>query len=335
MKKVLFASTILASLGTVAAAQDTGVKIGGYGRFGLVYDSTDRFVTRTATEIDPTTGAEVEVPYEAKQNKTLIHTRLRFNIDAKVATDSGVGFGGRIRVQDSDTGGGGFSAAQLYTTYEGLRVEVGNANTALDSVALFYDAEMGLRDTSYGDSLSDFYAFSSYDYQPERKGLYAAYTFAEFSVLASYITPDQIADADVTEEYSFAAAYETDMFSVAFAGTWDGAGIEDNDIWFLGAAYNVNDAATIGINYINEGFVTSSDGTYEKDSSTIVIYGNYTFDAVTLRAYVSHNDQDGWDSKTAYGLGADYDLGGAKLTGSVQRSYDEETYADFGVRFDF
>lgn len=330
MKKVLFASTILASLGTVAAAQDTGVTIGGYGRFGLVYDSTDRFVDRIDSE---------GVAYEAKANKTVIHTRLRFNIDAKVATDSGVGFGGRIRVQDSDTGGGDFSAAQLYTTYEGLRVEVGNANTALDSVALFYDAEMGLRDTSYGDSLSDFFAFSSGSYQPERKGLYAAYTFAEFSVLASYITPDQIADADVTEEYSFAAAYETDLFSIAFAGTWDGAGIEDNDIWFIGAAYNVNDAATVGINYINEGFVTSfKDGiaqNTEKDSSTIVLYGNYTFDAVTLRAYVSHNDLSGWDSKTAYGLGADYDLGGAKLTGSVQRSYEEETYADFGVRFDF
>lgn len=324
MKKVLFASTILASLATVASAE-TGVTISGYGRFGLVYDSTDKYVTRVDDE---------GVVYEAKANKTLIHTRLRFNIDAKTETDAGVTFGGRIRIQDSDTGGGDFSAAYLYTAWEGLRVEVGNANTALDSVALFYDSEMGLRDTSWGDSLSDFFAFSSGSYQPERKGLYAKYTFADFTVHASYITPDQIADIDVNEEYSFAAAYETDIFSVAIGGTWDGAGIQDNDIWFIGGAYNISDVATVGLNYINEGFVTVN-GVTEDDTDTIVLYGNYTFDAVTLKAYISQNDHDENDSKTAYGLGADYDLGGAKLTASVQRSYAEETYADFGVRFDF
>lgn len=324
MKKVLFASTILASLASVASAE-TGVTLGGYGRFGLVYDSTDKFVSRVDS---------AGVVYDAKANKTLIHTRLRFNIDAKTETDSGVTFGGRIRIQDSDQGGSGFNAAQVYTTWEGLRVEVGNANTALDSVALFYDSEMGLRDTSYGDSLSDFFAYSSAPYDAERKGLYAKYTFAEFTFHASYITPDQIADIDVNEEWSLAAAYETDLFSVAIGGTWDGAGIKDNDVWFLGAAYNVSDVAAVGINYINEGFVTVN-GVTEDDTSTVVIYGNYTFDAVTLKAYIGHNDHDENETKTSFGLGADYDLGGAKLTSSVQRSYQEETYADFGVRFDF
>lgn len=333
MKKVLFASTILASLGTVASAE-TGVTISGYGRFGLVYDSTDRTVVRDVVVTDANGNETVET-LEVKRNKTLIHTRLRFNLDAKTETDSGVNFGGRIRIQDSDQGGSGFNAAQLYTTWEGLRVEVGNANTALDSVALFYDSEMGLRDTSYGDSLSDFFAYSSAPYSSSRTGLYTKYTFAGFTVHASYINPDQVADIDIQEEISLAAAYETDLFSVAAGMTWDGAGIKDNDVWFLGAAYNVSDVAAVGINYINEGYVTSTDGTYEKDSATIVVYGNYTMDAVTLRAYIGHNDQDGWDTKTSYGLGADYDLGGAKLTGSVQRSYDSETYADFGVRFDF
>ncbi len=177
MKKLLLASTAL--MAASAAVADTGVTISGYGRFGLVYDSA---------AVAPT-------------KSTQIHTRLRFNIDAKTETDSGVVFGGRIRLQhtngDSVTTGGvtpttstaaRLSPALLYVTYEGLRVEVGNANGAFDSAALLYDSELGLTDSSYGDSRSSFYSFSTGPYDVNRMGVYAAYDINGFSAKASYIT---------------------------------------------------------------------------------------------------------------------------------------------------
>jgi outer membrane protein OmpU len=316
MKKLLLAS--VAIVAGSAAVAETGVTISGYGRFGLVYDSG---------AVSPT-------------KSTQLHTRLRLNIDAKTETDSGVTFGGRIRLQhqngDSVTTGGvtpttstgaRLSPALLYVTYEGLRVEVGNANGAFDSAALLYDSEIGLRDTSGGDSRSAFYSFATGPYSPDRMGVYAAYDISGFSIKASYITDDQTTTAGINEETAIALSYENDMFVVSAAAAQDAAGTPNNDPWFIGAAYKGLPNATIGLNYIEEGVAA--------DGATTVLYGNYTMDAWTFKAYVANNDGSGNVTDTSYGIGADYDLGGAKLTGGIQRTYAEETYADFGVRFDF
>lgn len=307
MKKVLFATTVLASLGTVASAE-TGVTISGYGRFGLVHYS----------------GAAVGV------NETQVHTRLRFNIDATTETDSGVVFGGRIRMQDSNNGGAGLSPAMLYVSYEGLRVEVGNANTAFDSAALLYDSELGLTDSSFGDSRSSFFSFSTGAYSADRMGIYASYSMSGFTGQISYVTPDQTTGA-VNEETSIALSYSTDMFTVSAAAAQDAAGIANNDLWFVGAAYKGMPNLTVGLNYIDEGI----DGAAVSLGKTAVLYANYAMGATTLKGYVAHNDYVANATDTAFGIGADYDLGGAKLTGGIHRDYAEETYADFGVRFDF
>jgi outer membrane protein OmpU len=314
MKKLLLASTALMA-GAVAAAADTGVTISGYGRFGLVYDS----------------GAVAPI------NKTVVHTRLRFNIDAKTETDSGVVFGGRVRIQDSNNGGAGLSPALLYVTYEGLRVEVGNANTAFDSAALLYDSELGLRDTSGGDSRSDFYSFSTGAYAATRMGVFASYSMNGFSGKISYVTPDQTGATVVDEESSIALSYENDMFVVSAAAAQNGAGVANNDMWMIGAAYKGLPNTTVGLNYIDEGIVTDPlDPNFGLSlGKTAVLYANYTMDAWTLKGYIAHNDYVGNAIDTTAGIGADYDLGGAKLTGGIQRTYDKETYADFGVRFDF
>jgi len=71
MKKVLLASTALIGFAGMAAAD---VTLSGSGRFGLVYN-------------DDGTTSDTNLSY-----------RLRFNIDASTETDSGVKFGGRIRL---------------------------------------------------------------------------------------------------------------------------------------------------------------------------------------------------------------------------------------------
>lgn len=316
MKKVLFATTVLASLATVASAE-TGVKIGGYGRFGLTHYSGNA----------------------AGLNDTQVHTRLRLNIDATTETDSGVVFGARIRIQDQSGGnnsgtfgGGRVSPALLYTEYEGLRVEVGNVNTATDSAALIYDSEMGLLDVSNGDSRTSFFSFETSPYaNQDQMGVYASYAINGFSAQASFITPDQTGATAVDEESSIALAYSTDLFVVSAAAVQNGAGAKNNDMWFIGGAYNVNPDLTVGLNYFDEG----QDGGGLSLGSTVTLYGNYKMGATTLRAYVANNDYVNNTTDTAFGIGADYDLGGAKLTGSIQRDYAEETWADVGVRFNF
>lgn len=316
MKKVLFATTVLASLATIASAE-TGVKISGYGRFGVVHLS------------DRAPGL----------NETTVHTRLRFNIDAKTETDSGVVFGGRIRLQDqsrgtwaSSTGGGVLNAALLYAEYEGFRVEVGNTNTAFDTAALTYGSEMGLTDKSFGDSRTSFFAYESAPYSGKnRMGVYASYKFEGFQVRASYVTPDQTGATAVEEESSIAVDYKTDQFTLSAAAVQNGAGRADNDAWFIGGAYTGMENLTVGLNYYDEGI----DKSAVSMGSTAVIYANYKMGATTLKGYVANNDYANNLTDTSFGIGADYDLGGAKLTGSIQRDYDENTWADLGVRFNF
>ena len=312
MKKILLATTLLASTATVASAE-TGVTLSGYGRFGLEY-------------------------LEGRAEETQVASRLRFNIDGKTETDSGVTFGGRLRLQSTDGGNGSTNAAMFYASYEGFRLEVGNSNTAYDSAGLIYAPEMGFQDSSYGDPQGSFFAYDSVanvgGLSDEAVGVFASYSMGDFTGRISVVDTDQKTGAAGKEsEVSVSFDYASGPFAVSLAAYQDGAGIAGNDGFFLGAAYTVNDAATIGLNYLDEGTYVS--GGVADDARTITLYGNYTMGATTLRAYVANNDHAGNVKDTSYGIGADYDLGGARLSGSIQKGYADQTYADVGVRFDF
>jgi len=75
MKKILLATSALVMVAGAASAE---VTLSGSGRFGIVY--TD----------DGTTS------------DTALSYRMRVNVDASTETDSGVKFGGRIRMQYSN-----------------------------------------------------------------------------------------------------------------------------------------------------------------------------------------------------------------------------------------
>ncbi len=324
MKKLMISTALLAATAGMAAAE---VTITGTGRFGVVYNE------------------------DAAGNDTLVSGRLRFNIDASKETDAGVTFGGRVRLQYSigdtsvvDAGpdgviGGGddltesgarLSAAYLYMEVAGFRMEVGNSNTAFDSAALYYDSEVGFISSSFGTGRGDFYSFSSSPYgtdEENRVGLYASYSVGDFTGQISYVDPDQTGLTTVDEEVSIALAYETDVFTVSAAAVQDGAGIADNDIFFLGGAYNFGDAIRVGLLY--------TDADLDTSGTTVTAFGSYTINALKLEAYVADNDATGNLTDTAYGIGADYDIGGATISGSIQRGYTEDTYADLGVNFSF
>ena len=300
MKKILLSTTMLALFAGAASAE---VTLSGSGRFGLVYD-------------DSVADGE---------SNTALAYRLRINVNAKFEADNGVTYGGRIRFQDNNAGGAYFSPAMLYVEASGVRVEVGNANTAIDSVALMYNPEIGFTESSYGDPQGSFFSFSSGPYQAERVGIYAAYSYAGVNLKASYVQADQFDSTDNNNETSIAADYTTGQFTVAAAYADKGAGIEGNYITFVGVAYKINDVANVGLNYNDNGLSVFG--------KTTTIYGNYTINGITLGAYVSDSDADAAD--TAYGLGAAYDLGGATLAGAIHSGFAGETFADLGVRMSF
>ena len=306
MKKILLSTALLSATAGMAAAEIT---LSGSGRFGLQY-------------------------VEGRAQETQLEFRFRTEINGKVETDSGVAFGGRVRLQSSSTGGSGggatLSAAYLSASYEGLTVQVGNANGAADSVALAYNSEIGYTGFGAGDPINMGSGFSSGPYAgtPNRVGIFVAYSVGDLNVRASYHTNDQTI-SNAVEEYSVSADYVFGAVTVAAAYMENPGRVDNTDGYFLGAEYAFGDAGAIGLLYFDANGVTTAT-----DSSKVTLYGSYAFDAVTVRAFVSSGDNLGTED-TAYGLGVDYDLGGAKLAAGVQQDFAGQTQAEVGVSFGF
>lgn len=338
MKKLLIATTALVA-GASAAAAD--VTISGYGRFGLQYVE-DR---ANVLGVDLAAGALTS----SEASDTVISSRLRLNIDATTETDVGVTFGARLRLQhDSGDWATNGNSAVFSVGYEGLTVQVGNVDTAWDSVRLTYDSEMGFEDSSFGDAQNSFFAYRSKgsvlggainevaglfgeSIKDGYTGVAATYSISGINLYFSYVDPNQYVKqlgAGADEEIGLAADWSNGQISVAAGINLNSAGVKDNDDYFLGGAYNFGDG-NVGLNYYDYNTAVAGG-----DTSQVTLYGNYTFGATTLKAYVSDLDISGAD--TAYGIGADYSLGeGARLSGAIQSGFAGQTVADVGVRFDF
>lgn len=326
MKKALFASTALVLTAGVAAAD---VTISGYGRTAVLYD-------------------------ENAEQETFVQSRVRLNIHGTTSTDQGVDFGARFRVQwdQGDAGVDSVAPGQIYVTSNGLTVAVGNVGTAFDNAGLIYESEVGLISRSFGNPAGDFYAYESKTYGPNsfvatcddgdvgtecvvstengtrnRLGLAVEYSVDALTARFSYVDPDQLDDS-TTEEFGVSVDYQWNDIALSAAAVKDGAGIEDNDQYFVGAYYTMPGTENgVGLNYLDNG---------DDAGDTIVLYGDYVVAPMTtVSAYVSNNDADGNETDNAFGIGAKYDLGGAYLAGSLERGYDEDLRGDFGVRFDF
>lgn len=324
MKKVLIATTALVLTAGIAAAD---VTLSGYGRTGILY----------AEDKDGDTD---------NVNNTIVQSRLRLNVDASTSTDQGVDFGGRFRVQwDQGNAETALSPAYIYITSNGLRVEIGNSNTAYDSAGLMYAPELGVFDSSFGTPRGSFYAYSTRGYPSvtniagdedvlsDYLGIYAQYTMGDVTVRGSYVDPDQVSSVDGLEkEYGLSVDYTwNERLELSAAAVQNGASIEDNDQYFVGARYAVMDNARVGLNWMDNG--EEADGT--DLGKTITLYGDYTTGLLNFEAYVANNNADGNDTDNAFGLGVNYDLGGARLSAGIQRGFDERVIADAGVRFDF
>lgn len=315
MKKVLLATTALLMTAAGASAEIT---FSGYGRFGLDY--VENLPTVTNVE------------------ETQVNMRMRVNINGSVETDSGITFGGRTRLQYTDGNvGATLSRAMLFASGGGIRLEVGNANTAYDSAALMYNSEIGYLDRSFGGPNGDYYSFDSTPAaaNPNRMGLFVSYSVDAFNVRLSYVDQDQATTAATDEEIGISADYNFGQFTVSGAFVDNAAGDGTADALFLGAEFALNDATNIGLLYADYDTDTVDPVTGDLDSTRITLYGNYTMGALTYEGYVATDDQAGLTNDVAFGLGVDYDLGGARLGADIHRNYSEQTIVGLGVRFDF
>lgn len=296
MKKTLLATTLLVATAGVAAAE---VTLGGSGRFGVTVEN------------------------DGSYEQTLTDVRLTFNMDAKMETDSGITFGGRIRFRYNDgTSYTWGSPAMVYMEANGFRVEVGNANGAYDSAGLMWNSEIGLVDSSYGDPNNSYYGYFATGglYADESMGVFASYSSGAVTARASYHVGDQ-EDDNIWSETSVSADYSANGLSLSFAYVEGSDGWATEKTTFVGAAYAIGDATNVGLNYFTG-----------EAEDLVTLYANHSLgNGVTLAGYIA--DQDTYD--TAYGIGASYDLGGGASVKGSYHDRGQESWADFGVQFSF
>ena len=314
MKKILLATAAIAL--TAGAASADGVSISGYGRFGISYNK-DRATLVPA------------------QNKTQITSRLRLNIVATKTTDSGVEFGGQFRMQhDQNTTGGMLNAAKFWAKSGAFKLEVGNISDAIDLMSTIYNSEVGLLASSAGDPSISFIGYASGPYAAANTnavGVGAIYEMGSVILRASYLTPDQ---TGVTAKTPAAGNAETAVSVDYHAGNLSlGAGYVSNGAYTTNNDYIVS--AEYALGSYNIGAIYQDGDTFGAvgDKALITLYGNTTFGATTVNAYVASGGPAG--SSTGVGLGVGYDIGGATLLGSIQRTLAKNTVADFGVKFSF
>ncbi len=316
MKKVLLASTAIIASASAAAAD---VTLSGSGRFGIVYDSSQD---------------------AAGQSKTKIERRMTINVDGTGSTDTGLEFGGRIRLRsdEGDTSGAAGSA-NIWMGNDMFRITVGNTDGALVNRIAYFDGSVGLTglhdaDNSFNIGSSQF-LLNTYSSRGNAGDVVRLdFNVGGFGVsLSTDSTGDHLSNGS---EDSIAASYNFGDWTVAggYAKNANNAttAAGEQDLWSVSVAGQISDFG------VNLGY---SD--LESVGSKAVLSGSYAFDATTVTAFVAHTDEDTLGSagigaagdETEYGIGFTHDLGGAVLAGGVSRNYTEETMADLGVRFAF
>lgn len=351
MKKVLFATTALVATAGVAAAE---VTFGGYGRFGVIYQSgLDGF-----------------------DSETRIEQRFRLTVTGVTETDNGLKFEGRIRFQTDDNAAGSAStanssAAGFAVSTGGLRLDVGHVSDVIDSgdVVDYYGYGIGL--TSFGEQSSAWALPASgfgsgEEFDTVAPTVKIRYNYDAFTVSASYTDNawsedwslgqdnfDPLAAPPVgdggwglqprlknNEEWQVGASYSFGNYSIggvygsqdievadfdAVTGEFAEGGKDNNDFWVVGFSGEFGAFSFSAI---------VGDSDIQNDTS-YGISGQYEIGAATnIRAVFSDNGIDGSDE--VYGVGFQHSLGGGvSLRGGVGNNAAGKTTADLGVVFNF
>ncbi len=289
---------LIASTALIATAgvAAADVTFDGYGRFGLTHNDGD----------------------------TNLHQRFRLNITAATETNGGVEVYGTVRLQadsndDDSAYGRPLSAGVFGLTYGGFNAEFGNASDVIDAenVVNFFGYGAGLTyilETDAAFGLHDANGLSNDEESQQR--ITATYSNAGLTVAATFAP-----EAGAEEYWQVGAGYRFGDYNV-------GAVYGDNeftgDYWlvgFDGAAGDFAFQAVVGDHDLYDDLAWGASAQYTLSSAT------------SIQALVAGG---GTADNTAYGVGFIHSLGGGvSLRGGVANNADDNTEADFGVRFDF
>ena len=323
MKKLLIASTALVATAGVAAAD---VTLSGTARMGVMYSDANVF----------------RHPVPGMGSSADVETRYTLNIDAATQTDAGVEFGARLRIRSNQTNWGtglqgrtGVNNPYIYASANGFTVRAGNIIGAIEGMPNLYSASVGLTGINWtglasnvidgtGTGRFNWDAFSSPGAGVD--GLEAVYSMDAFTFHVS-ASPDRTGVGQSGPRRVAAhAAYSFEGWTVAVAA--QDSSMSGDDLLGITVDGNLGDFGVGAQLFDNDGITKGT------------LYGSVTFDQFTAKAFVARQQQTpaglpNVPSRTTFGVGADYDLGGATLRGGIVRDEMRTTMADFGVTFSF
>ncbi|MFN3722928.1 MAG: porin [Paracoccaceae bacterium] len=335
MKKVLLATTVLALSASVAAAE---VKLSGNARMGVVYNG------------------------DSANNKLQFSSRIRASISMSGETDNGLAFGGSFGVHDAGDAANG-SAGTLFISGAFGKLTMGDVVGAAEEVIGdlpeigFQDlVGDGKRSSTDNDTLfitGDGAVYAS----AQNPG--ALYTYSTGGLTfalgmndgadntvggkSSALTPSP-AIADRVQAYSVGVKYAMDGYSVSL-------GYEVADPQGPTASSKhliVGGTATFGTTTVSAFYGDGSGAINDVKHYGIGV--SHKVDALTVKGYVKRTEATGLfvtvpatpattvQKVTAYGIGADYALGGgATLSGGIVDNNipGSKVRADLGIKFSF
>ena len=325
MKKVLLATTALVAFAGVASAD---VNLSGSARFGLKY---------------------VEQPALSPFSSTSLEKRMTINIDVSTETDSGLELGGRVRIRSDenkyqagdagpfakpttpaglDASFTGLSGANVYVKAGGFKLTVGNIDGALESMPGLYNGSVGLDGNGWSNLTTNtaakgYFKWDSFSSRGNgNNGAIINYAVGDFAAALSFASFND-ASSSVTNPDVIAAhlAYTFGDWTVAL-GIQDGDTVAVLDKTVLTVSGKLGDFG-VGLAYAD------NDGI-----NKFTINGSYTIGATTIKAYVSDENSVA-ATDNPYGLGVEYDLGGATLVGAYSQNETGTAYATAGIKFKF
>ncbi|MDK3071581.1 porin [Sedimentitalea sp. JM2-8] len=292
MKKVLFATTALIALGSMAAAD---VRLSGYGRFGLDYND----LNSTDANDDNYNGV----------SDMTITSRLRLQVDMSAETDGGVGFNARVRMQAESrdnapqSNGGvvvlrdatgaiitrpdgvgndvpvvtrpndnGFNGARFGVTYGGLIVNVGNIIGAVENAPGLYttgtrSAGTGIDGMGFNSLVLKNVGWDAYDSDGQGvNGVEALYTVGGFTGHISYSEDnDDVASFDDVNGISVPGETRLGLMATYSFG----------DYYVTGAYQDSSDGIVIGGDDLNDLYFLAAGGDFGQFGAKIA-YGEST-----------------------------------------------------------
>ena len=268
-----------------------------------------------AADVNFSGYARFGVAFGGATNSTDVTSRLRIQIDTTAESDAGVAFGARVRIQQNEGSTGATNAARFTATSGALTVAAGNIGGALEFMPGQYPIDLGLTGLGYDYTAYNFRgdAYSSGGNGTSgSNGVEVMYSAGDFSA--------HVSASDTSNRIAAHAAYTMSGWTLA-VGTQSSDDAADTEMTFtVGGSIG---EASVGLAYADNG----TGGT-----RTVVSGGMNVGSATNVEAYFADDEL----LDTSAGIDFNHNLGGGtSLRGGVASRFDGETYADFGVRFNF